>query len=94
MPIDRKARSQALGAYTFLPTGKKYSFSCATQLDAGTLVEYPSQDYRADVLLRDRRQGPPRCEHHRYKGPQLARHDTLSNAAANLCRELIWTCRD
>jgi hypothetical protein len=41
MPIDRKARSQALGAYTFLPTGKKYSFSCAIQLDAGTLVEYP-----------------------------------------------------
>ena len=32
MPSDRKARSQAFGAYTFLTADKKYSFARATQL--------------------------------------------------------------
>ena len=48
MPIDRKARSQALGAYTFLTAGKKYSFS---RYPAGR--KGPSsarrKNYRADV---------------------------------------------
>ena len=34
MPSDRKARSQTLGAYTFLAADKKYSFARATQLAA------------------------------------------------------------
>ena len=32
MPSDRKARSPAFGAYTFLTADKKYSFARATQL--------------------------------------------------------------
>ncbi len=83
MPIDRKARSQAVGGYTFLTAGKKYSFS---RYPAGR--KEPSsarrKNYRADVPSAIDDRGHHGADTIATKGPQLARHDTLQRRGETL----------